>query len=107
MVWWKREFAGVCGSCGCVSERRQDFFSKSGCGWWYAGRIFLQVFVVVACDMWCAQVWCAVRVFFIMFCPSVLGVDMLYNVVGYCVILVACAQILEMKCSNQPNGCGW
>jgi len=30
---------------------------------------------------------------------------MLYNVVGYCVILVACAQILEMKCSNQPNGC--
>lgn len=67
MVWWKREPADVCGSCGCVSERRQDFFSKSGCGWWYSGRIFLQVFVVVACDMWCAQVWCAVRVFLLFF----------------------------------------
>lgn len=53
--------------------------------------------------MW--YVVCAVRVFLLFFCPSVLGVDMLYNVVGYCVILVACAQILEMKCSNQPNGC--
>lgn len=55
------EFADVCGSCGCVSERRQDFFSKSGCGWWYAGRIFLQVFVVVACDMWCVHSMCGVQ----------------------------------------------
>lgn len=45
----------------CVSERRQDFFSKSGCGWWYAGRIFLQVFVVVACDMWCVHSMCGVQ----------------------------------------------
>lgn len=25
MVWWKREFADVCGSCGCVSERSKIF----------------------------------------------------------------------------------
>lgn len=28
MVWWKRE-TDVCGSCGCVSERRQKIFSPS------------------------------------------------------------------------------
>lgn len=40
------------------------------------------------------------------FLSKFFGRECVYSVVGCSVILVVCAQILEVKCSNQPSGCG-
>jgi hypothetical protein len=69
------------------------------------GWIFLQVF---ACDgvgcvidsvVWECVEW---QVLFI-FLSKFFGRGYVYNMVGCSVIPIACAQILEVKCSNQPN----
>lgn len=69
-------------------------------------RFFLQVGLLVVVGYFVCVVCMLYGVRSIMiFCLSFLVGDV-YSVVGCSVILVVCAQILEVKCSNQPSGCG-